>query len=128
VDLRLGINTETCCGPMRGSGIPHQPSGSVTISVRLRHVGHLFSSAEQPLDKCQRLAQRLQAVVGFGYSVGQASFQQPNPAAAVQKGPESRTPGMGTELLVGELDLDGLIAALELNLGSHRLVSRACAR
>jgi hypothetical protein len=33
-----------------------------------------------------------------------------------------------TELLVGELDLDGLAGALELDLFGHRLVKRAVAR
>ena len=35
---------------------------------------------------------------------------------------------MRAELLVGELDLDGLIGTFELNFRCHRLVSRACAR
>ena len=58
----------------------------------------------------------------------EAFFQQANPAAAVQEGPEGRRPRMRAELLIGELNLDGLIGALKLNLGRHRLVSRACAR
>ena len=35
---------------------------------------------------------------------------------------------MRAKLLVGELDLNGLIGAFELNSLRHRLVSRACAR
>src|SRR6266404_6325356 len=58
----------------------------------------------------------------------QASFQQCNPAASVQKAPKSCRPGMRTELLVAELDLDGLIGTFKLNFRCHRLVSRACAR
>ena len=54
--------------------------------------------------------------------------EQLDPAAAPQKRPERCCPGVGAELLVGKLDLDGLTGTLELNLGSHRLVRRACAR
>src|SRR6266436_3294355 len=57
----------------------------------------------------------------------QALLQQSNPAAPMQKGPKSCCPRMRAELLVGELDLNGLIGAFELNFGRHRLVSRACA-
>jgi len=45
----------------------------------------------------------------------------------MQKRPERCRPGVRTELLVGEFDLDGLIGAFELNSRCHRLVSRACA-
>ena len=88
----------------------------------------LFGAAQQTLDKPQRLAQRRKAVVGLGQRMRQAFFQQANPAAAMQKRPEGGRPRMRAELLVGELDLDGLIGALELNFRRHRLVSRACAR
>src|ERR1700687_4702928 len=46
----------------------------------------------------------------------------------MQKGPKRCRPGMRAKLLVGKLDLNGLIGALELNSLCHRLVSRACAR
>ena len=88
----------------------------------------LFGAAEQPLDKSQRLAERLQTIIGFGQRMWQAFFQQPNPSAPVQKRPERSRSGVRAELLVGELDLNGLVGALELNLGRHRLVSRVCAR
>jgi hypothetical protein len=58
----------------------------------------------------------------------QAFLQQINPTAPVQKGPKRGGPSLRTELLVGELDLDGLIGSFELNLRCHRLVNRACAR
>ena len=79
------------------------------------------------MHKPKRLAQRLKVIVGFGQRMRQASFQQPNPAAPVQKGPERCRPGVRAKLLIGELDLDGLIGAFELNSLRHRLVSRACA-
>src|SRR5829696_3342300 len=60
--------------------------------------------------------------------MGQTLFQQSNPPAAVQKRPKGCRPGVRAELLVGELDLNGLVGGLELNFGRHRLVSRACAR
>ena len=60
--------------------------------------------------------------------MGQALFQHRNPAAAMQKRPESGRPGMGAEFLIGKLDLNGLVGALELNLGCHRLVNWACVR
>jgi len=58
----------------------------------------------------------------------QATGQQANPAALAQEGPESGTAGVGAQLLVGELDLDGLAAAFEFNGAGHRLVNRAGAR
>src|SRR5258707_14329051 len=67
-------------------------------------------------------------IVRFGQRMWQTYFQQGNPSAPMQEGPKSCRPGVRAELLVGELDLDGLMGAFELNLRCHRLVSRACAR
>src|SRR5216684_4207883 len=67
-------------------------------------------------------------IVRFGQRMWQTFFQQGNPSAPMQEGPKSCCPGVRAELLVGELDLDGLMGAFELNLWCHRLVSRACAR
>jgi len=67
-------------------------------------------------------------IVRFGQRMRQAFFQQGNPPAPVQKGPKSCRPGVRAELLVSELDLNGLIGAFELNFRCHRLVSWACAR
>src|SRR5439155_14037158 len=69
-----------------------------------------------------------QMIVRFGQRMRQAFFQQGNPPAPVQKGPKSCRPGVRAELLVSELDLNGLIGAFELNFRCHRLVSWACAR
>jgi hypothetical protein len=46
----------------------------------------------------------------------------------VQKRPESRGASVRAELLVGELDLDGLAGVFELDLLGYRLVKRAGAR
>src|SRR5438552_11959304 len=67
-------------------------------------------------------------IVRFGQRMRQAFFQQGNPPAPVQKGPKSCRPGVRAELLVSELDLNGLIGGFELNFRCHRLVSWACAR
>src|SRR5882757_10163203 len=67
-------------------------------------------------------------IVRFGQRMWQTSFQQGNPSTPMQEGPKSCCPGVRAELLVGELDLDGLMGAFELNSRCHRLVSRACAR
>jgi hypothetical protein len=45
----------------------------------------------------------------------------------MQKRPKRCCPGVRAQLLVGELDLNGLIGAFELNSLAHRLVSRAFA-
>src|SRR5436853_6627008 len=45
----------------------------------------------------------------------------------MQKRPNRCCPGVRAQLLVGELDLNGLIGAFELNSLAHRLVSRAFA-
>jgi hypothetical protein len=58
----------------------------------------------------------------------QASCQQADPAALVQESPKGGASSVRTQLLVGELDLDGLASALELNRRGHRLVHRADAR
>ena len=58
----------------------------------------------------------------------QAFLQQGNPATPMYKRPKSCRPSMRAELLVGKLDLDGLIGTFKLNSRCHRLVSRACAR
>src|SRR6266567_7217930 len=67
-------------------------------------------------------------IVRFWQRMRQALFQQSNPPAPVQKGPKSCCPGVRAELLVGELDLNGLIGGFELYFRCHRLVSWACAR
>src|SRR5437899_12239486 len=67
-------------------------------------------------------------IVRFGQRMRQAFFQQGNPPATVQKAPKSCRPGVRAELLVSELDLNGLIGGFELNFRCHRLVSWACAR
>ena len=46
-------------------------------------------------------------------------------AALVQERSERRRPGVWTELLVGELNLDGLARALGIDLFSHHWVNRA---
>src|SRR2546428_2226379 len=67
-------------------------------------------------------------IVRFGQRMRQAFFQQGNPPAPVQKAPKSCRPGVRAELLVSELDLNGLMGGFELNFRCHRLVSWACAR
>ena len=91
-------------------------------------MGELLGPAQQPLDKPKPLAQGLEVIVGFRQRVRQAFLQQGNPARPVKEGPKSGRPGVRAEFLVGELDLNGLVGALELNLRCHRLVSGACAR
>jgi hypothetical protein len=58
----------------------------------------------------------------------QTAFQQLDPATLAQEGPERGRARVGTELLIGEADLDGLARAFELNVPGHRLVNRAYAR
>lgn len=91
-------------------------------------MSELLGPAQQSLDKPKPLAQGLNVIIGFRQRVRQAFLQQWNPTRPVQEGPKSGRPGVRAELLVGELDLNGLMGALELNLRCHRLVSRACVR
>ncbi len=64
---------------------------------------------------------------GLGERMRQTAFQQLDPAALAQEGPERGRARVRAESLVGKTDLDGLTRALELNIPGHRLVSRACA-
>ena len=43
----------------------------------------------------------------------------------MQKTPERRLPGVGTQLLVGRRNRDGLLARFEFDCLGHRLVSRS---
>ena len=67
-------------------------------------------------------------VVGGRLRVWQTTGDQLAPAALLQERPKRRAAGMRAELLVGELDLDGLTRALESDRASHRWVNRAGAR
>ncbi len=78
-------------------------------------MGQLFGPAKQPLYKARSLARRRKVIIGFGQRMRQALFQQPNPTAAMDKRPDRRRPRMGAELLIGEVDLNGLARAFKFN-------------
>ena len=98
------------------------------VAPQIGDVRDFFGPAEQALHEAQHLAHRRQRVIRLGQRMRQTARQQFDPAALAQEGPERGRARVGTEPLVGETDLDGLARALELNVPSHRLVNRACAR
>src|SRR5204862_8006583 len=89
--------------------------GHHRVAPQIGDLRELLGATEQPLEKPKSLAQGRQTVVGFGQRMRQTFFQQTNPAAPMQIGPEGGRAGVRAELLVGKLDLDGLIGTLELN-------------
>ena len=91
-------------------------------------MGEFLRATEQALDEAEHFREWTERVVRRGLGVRQAARDQFAPPAPVQKRPKSRGASVGAELLVGELDLDGLAGAFELDLLGYRLVKRAGAR
>ena len=118
---------ETGEGRLAGHALDPEQRGHHRIAPQVGQVGEFLRAAEQALHKAEHFGERAQGVVRDRRRVRQATCDQFAPTAFVQERPERRRPRMRTELLVGELDLDGLARALELDLFGHRLVNRALA-
>jgi hypothetical protein len=73
------------------------------------------------LDKAEHFGERAQRVVRGRLSVRKTTGDLIAPAALVPERPELRRARVRTELLIGELDSDGLAGTLELDLFSYHL-------
>ena len=91
-------------------------------------MGEFLRAEQQALDETEHLGVRAERVVGDRFRVRQAARDPLAPAAKVQERPERRRARVRAQLLVGELDLDGLARALESDRAAHRRVNRADAR
>jgi hypothetical protein len=97
------------------------------IAPQVGHVGEFLRPTEQALDETEHLGQRAQCVVGGRLRMRQAPGDHFAPATLLQERPKRRSARVRAELLVGELDLDRLAGALELDLFGHLLVNRVFA-
>ena len=97
------------------------------IASQVGHVREFLRPTEQPLHETEYFGDRLERVVRGRQGMRQALRHKLGPAAPVQERPERRRPGVRAELLVRELNLDGLTRAMEFDLFGHRLVIRAVA-